>query len=114
MKSAVDKIEIGRRIREFRKKAGLSQEKLAEAIDMSFQQVQKYEKGISRLTPEKLLLIANALKISVYAFYDGYIDAPFQLNKDERDLIEAFRGITTESVKHAILTLTKNSAKRTD
>ena len=72
--------EIGRRIREFRHKARFSQEKLAEAIDMSFQQIQKYENGRSKLNTSNLQLIAEALGITVYAFFDGYIDAPYNLS----------------------------------
>jgi len=105
----IDSKEIGRRIREFRQKAGFSQEKLAEAIDMSFQQVQKYENGVSKLNTSKLQLIADALGITVYAFFDGYIDAPYNLSLDEKKLVEAFRSIKHHSVRSAWLTLAEHS-----
>jgi transcriptional regulator with XRE-family HTH domain len=104
----IDSKEIGRRIREFRQKAGFSQEKLAEAIDMSFQQIQKYENGISKLNTSKLQIIADALGITVYAFFDGYIDAPYCLSLDEKKLVEAFRSIKNHSKRNALLVLAQN------
>ena len=105
----IDSKEIGRRIREFRQKAGFSQEKLAEAIDMSFQQIQKYENGVSKLNTSKLQLIADALGITVYAFFDGYIDAPYNLSLDEKKLVEAFRLMKNHSVRNALLTLAEQT-----
>lgn len=105
----IDSKEIGRRIREFRQKAGFSQEKLAEAIDMSFQQIQKYEHGISKLNTNKLQLIADALGITVYAFFDDYIDAPYNLSPDEKKLVEAFRLMKNHSLRNALLTLAEQT-----
>lgn len=107
----IDNKEIGRRIREFRHKARFSQEKLAEAIDMSFQQIQKYENGRSKLNTSTLQLIADALGITVYAFFDGYIDAPYNLSLEEKKLLEAYRAIRNSNARGAILTLTEHSAK---
>ena len=54
-------IAIGATIRTLRKQAGLSQERLAAAIGVTFQQVQKYEKGTNRVAVSTLLAICHAL-----------------------------------------------------
>jgi transcriptional regulator with XRE-family HTH domain len=58
--------EIGSRIKKARTALGISQMKLAEAIGVSFQQVQKYESGANRVSLEKLKEISRALKVSFH------------------------------------------------
>jgi len=62
--SAIDKF-IGAQIRVRRSAVGLSQEALAEAIGVTFQQIQKYEKGVNRVSAATLLRIAQALEVEV-------------------------------------------------
>jgi transcriptional regulator with XRE-family HTH domain len=62
---------VGLHIRMRRKALGISQEKLAEALGLTFQQVQKYERGANRVSASKLWEIARALKITVAYFYEG-------------------------------------------
>ncbi len=50
---------------------GMSQEKLADAIGLTFQQVQKYEKGTNRMGSSRLQQIANVLKVPVTFFFEG-------------------------------------------
>jgi transcriptional regulator with XRE-family HTH domain len=57
-------VEVGRRIRILRVDRGLSQDELGKALGVSFQQVQKYEKGINRLTVGRLKQIATVLKVT--------------------------------------------------
>ena len=57
-------ISIGGRIRAQRLAMGMSQEKLADALGLTFQQVQKYEKGSNRVSGSRLVQIANALMVS--------------------------------------------------
>lgn len=57
--------EIGARVRTLRAAAGLSQEKLGEALGITFQQVQKYEKGVNRIAGSRLVAIAAALGTTV-------------------------------------------------
>ena len=54
-----------------RKELGISQERLAEALGLTFQQVQKYERAANRVSASKLWQIARALNTSVSYFYDG-------------------------------------------
>ena len=65
---------VGLHIRMRRKALGISQEKLAEALGLTFQQVQKYERGANRVSASKLWEIARALKTNVASFYEGLED----------------------------------------
>jgi transcriptional regulator with XRE-family HTH domain len=62
---------VGLHIRMRRKALGISQERLAEALGLTFQQVQKYERGANRVSASKLFEIARALKTNVAYFYEG-------------------------------------------
>ena len=63
-------IEVGLRLRTFRLQKGLSQERLGNQLGLTFQQVQKYEKGINRIGAGRLQRIANILEIPVGDFFD--------------------------------------------
>ncbi len=63
-------VQIGRRIRLRRTLLGLSQQTLAAEVGLSFQQVQKYEKGTNRLGASRLFQIAEALGVSVADFFE--------------------------------------------
>ena len=64
-------LHVGARIRMRRKLLGVSQEKLADQLGLTFQQVQKYERGANRVSASKLYEIARALQTSVAYFFDG-------------------------------------------
>ena len=64
-------VEVGQRIRIQRLAAGLSQTELAERIGVTFQQVQKYEKGMNRVGAGRLTQIARVLNVPVGSFFDG-------------------------------------------
>jgi transcriptional regulator with XRE-family HTH domain len=64
-------IEVGQRIKIQRLSAGLSQTKLGENIGVTFQQVQKYEKGANRVGIGRLTRIARALNVSIDSFFEG-------------------------------------------
>lgn len=63
---------VGGRIRTRRKFLGMSQDELAGLIGLTFQQVQKYERGANRVSASKLHEIAAELKVPVSYFFDGY------------------------------------------
>ena len=62
---------VGLHIRMRRKALGISQERLAESLGLTFQQVQKYERGANRASASKLWEIARALRTNVAYFYEG-------------------------------------------
>src|SRR6201986_2744433 len=64
-------IELGKRIRLRRVEQKISQAELGEQLGVSFQQVQKYEKGVNRVGAARLQQIATALDVPVTFFYDG-------------------------------------------
>ncbi len=103
MGKRLDSFEIGRRIKKIRKHKGLSQEKLAELISVSFQQVQKYESGINRLNTDKLQAIAHSLAVPVASFFEDQPIEALPLSDQERTLIESFRAIKDPKVKECIL-----------
>ena len=63
-----DKI-IGRNLRIFREMRGMTQMKLADALDMTYQQIQKYEKGTNRLSAARLYDFSKLLKVKIENFY---------------------------------------------
>src|SRR5258705_10497009 len=65
---------VGLRIRMRRKELGISQERLAESIGLTFQQVQKYERAANRVSASKLWEMARALKTSIAYFFEGLGD----------------------------------------
>src|SRR5450756_956268 len=64
-------LELGKRIRLRRVEMKISQSDLADKLGVSFQQVQKYEKGVNRVGAARLQQIATALDVPVTFFYDG-------------------------------------------
>ncbi len=67
-------LHVGARVRMRRKILRISQEKLAEELELTFQQVQKYERGANRISASKLFEIARALSAPVSYFFDGLRD----------------------------------------
>ena len=67
-------LHVGARIRLRRRMQGVSQEKLADALGLTFQQVQKYERGANGVSASKLYEIATALQAPVSYFFDGLAD----------------------------------------
>jgi transcriptional regulator with XRE-family HTH domain len=63
-------VHVGARIRLRRTLLGISQTTLAEAIGLTFQQVQKYEKGVNRVSSSRLVDLANALDVTVSYFFE--------------------------------------------
>ena len=66
----IDK-HVGLQIRSRRTLLGLSQEKLAEAVGVTFQQIQKYERGTNRVSASRLFNFSKALDVSLEYFYQG-------------------------------------------
>lgn len=81
---------VGARVRMRRILLGLSQEKLGEALGVTFQQVQKYEKGVNRVSASRLQMIAETLGVTPAFFFEG---AP-------GPEIDASRGFAEESVAY--------------
>lgn len=85
---------VGERIRVIRTSLGMSQLTLAERVDVSFQQLHKYETGLTRVSASRLVMIARALGVSTATLLPG-TDAPdtrdelLQIITAERDTLKA-------------------------
>ncbi|MEX0644498.1 MAG: helix-turn-helix transcriptional regulator [Parvularculaceae bacterium] len=65
-------IHVGGRVRLRRMLLGMSQDKLGEALGLTFQQVQKYEKGVNRIGASRVFEIAKILDVPIQFFYDDF------------------------------------------
>ena len=69
-------IHVGSRVRLRRMILGMSQETLGKALGLTFQQVQKYEKGVNRVGASRLFQLSELLSVPIQFFYDDYGDRP--------------------------------------
>ena len=70
MKHPVD-VHVGKRIRHRRWMLGMTQQQLADAVGIKFQQIQKYETGMNRVSASRLWDIASTLDVSIGFFFEG-------------------------------------------
>src|SRR5262245_39728686 len=79
MKKAPNPIDkhVGSRVRMQRMMVGMSQEKLGNALGLTFQQVQKYEKGTNRIGASRVQQISQILQVPVAYFFEGAPDLQF-------------------------------------
>ena len=70
MKHPVD-VHVGKRVRHRRWMLGMTQQQLAEKVGIKFQQIQKYETGMNRVSASRLWDIADALDVPVAFFFEG-------------------------------------------
>ena len=73
-------IHVGSRMRMRRIALGMSQEKLAKALGLTFQQVQKYEKGANRMGSSRLQQAADVLGVAAAFFFEGAGGGPFRVD----------------------------------
>ena len=118
-------IHVGSRMRMRRMMLGWSQEKLADSFGLTFQQVQKYEKGMNRMGASRLQQAGDILGVAVPFFFEGavggtftpdrntpspaYID-DFVTTSDGLRLAKAFMRIPKPAVRHHIVALVKEIA----
>ena len=83
-------LHVGGRIRMKRKVLGVSQERLAEALGLTFQQVQKYERGANRVSASKLYEIARFLQAPISYFFEGLADPTVEGSGEDTEGAEQF------------------------
>src|SRR5437899_1640269 len=83
MTNEIDR-HLGKRLRQRRRTLGLTQQQIAEAVGVRFQQIQKYECGANRISAARLWLLAKALEAPVAAFFEG-LDDDLQVSDDDSD-----------------------------
>ena len=126
-------IHVGGRVRARRMLLGLSQEKLGDAVGLTFQQIQKYERGANRIGASRLFQFSQILDVPVSYFFDELPDAvrshegqlrlglsdqyqeslePDPLARRETlELVRAYYKIRDPRVRHRLFELTKSLAK---
>ena len=129
-------VHVGSRIRMRRTLLGISQTALADAIGLTFQQVQKYEKGVNRVSSSRLVDLANALDLTIPYFFeemsatvqgqtpamlmdmkklpqpDGERDP--KAKRETLELVRAYYRITDPAVRKRVFELTKVTAKSSE
>jgi transcriptional regulator with XRE-family HTH domain len=85
--NAVDR-KLGQRVRSRRLEIGMSQERLAELLGVTFQQVQKYEKGVNRMAASRLHDIAAALEMPIARFFEGLAGRASGVAESSKDYID--------------------------
>lgn len=110
--TAID-AHVGKRIRLRRTLLGLSQEKLGEALGITFQQIQKYERGANRVGASRLYHIACALDVPINFFFDDMYPAEAVSNKHAHfsETRKSFGTISDKNVPVTSTTDTKNIFK---
>jgi transcriptional regulator with XRE-family HTH domain len=102
--------QIGERIRLRRLRARVSQENLGKPLGVSFQQIQKYEKGTNRVSAGRLLEIAEVLECDVTDFFEGLQDSrtraaaefsKFLATKEGIEIVEAMLRIRTQEMRRS-------------
>jgi transcriptional regulator with XRE-family HTH domain len=121
----IDK-DIGSRMRMRRMLVGMSQERLGEMLGLTFQQVQKYEKGTNRISVGRMIDIANVLGVEIGFFFEGLTGgkktqgfaesgqppfvADFMATQDGHQLLRSFTRIGNPKTRKAIVQLAASLA----
>ena len=120
-------IHVGSRVRLRRTLLGMNQERLADALGLTFQQVQKYERGANRIGAGRLFELSQALDVPVGYFYEdlsqgqsgdgaGLAEEPAKYGEDPMSrretvpLVKAYYGIQDETVRRRLLDLMRSLA----
>ncbi len=119
-------IHVGNRLRQRRTLLGMTQEGLAKSLELSFQQIQKYERGMNRMGASRLYQFSQILDVPIAYFFDG---APkggtarasgteagkilhnVHTKRETLELVRAFSRITSPGVRKRLLEVTKAMGK---
>ena len=121
---------VGSRLRMRRRLLSMSQEKLGDAVDLTFQQIQKYEKGANRIGASRMQQFAEILKVPVSFFFDGLpstaghviaasddadIPSPemvqdFLTSRDGLEIIKTFQSIADPALRRSLVGIVRQVA----
>ena len=117
VKTKPDQIDIfvGKKLKAYRLLNSLSQEKIAHAVGLTFQQIQKYESGKNRMTASRMYSLAKILNINVGAFFVGIEDKEtcvdqkasrlVSFDKESIEMIKLFQSISNENTRKSLVRL---------
>ncbi|MCH7888186.1 MAG: helix-turn-helix domain-containing protein [Proteobacteria bacterium] len=118
-------VHVGRRLRLRRTLLGMSQEKLGKAVRLTFQQIQKYERGVNRIGSSRLYQLSQILDVPVSFFFDDMppletadapglregAPAPFEpdpmAKRETLELVRAYYRISDPAARKRLFQLTK-------
>ena len=115
-------IHVGMRVRERRAEIGISQERLAAELRLTFQQVQKYERAANRISASRLYQIAKFLDVKPPFFFEGYqerggaeppeeaIDFDPMRRREAIELVQAFLSIKDPVLRDNLMRLARSFA----
>jgi len=114
-------IHVGTRLRQRRTLLGMSQEKLAAAFCVSFQQIQKYERGANRVSASRLHQLTRILNVPVGYFFEGIVDLQHNGNathpandsemvasRETLELVRAYYRIEDPTVRRRLVDLLRS------
>jgi len=121
-------VHVGLQVRLRRKELKISQEKLADTLGLTFQQVQKYERGANRISASKLYEIARTLRVPIGWFFEGLTDPSsgreagleafspayahdFLMTQEGVDLANLFPRIEPKRVRRRLVDLVRSLAE---
>lgn len=109
---------IGEKIKFRRQDIGMSQERLAELVGVSFQQIQRYENGRNKISVERIQQIAKALAVPVASFFAGGsasiisdLDEEYAPSGEEKTLLKYFGRVSSKSARQFVITAARLAAK---
>jgi transcriptional regulator with XRE-family HTH domain len=124
-------VHVGARLRQRRKYLGMTQQQLASELGLTFQQIQKYERGANRVSASKLYELARALGVTISYFFeglpdpgrgDGGLQAPptgpeiqaFLLTSEGLELVSLFPRLPRSRLRRLILELVRVAAEEAE
>ena len=105
-------LHLGKRLRRRRRLLGLTQQQLALAVGIRFQQIQKYECGANRISAARLFQLAKALETPINYFYDGLTDESTDVAAVHNEGIEVFSRKETLDLIQAYYRLSERPRRR--
>jgi transcriptional regulator with XRE-family HTH domain len=117
-------IHVGKRLRQKRSVMGISQNAIGNELGVTFQQVQKYERGVNRVSSSRLFDFAKILRVPVSYFFEGFEDEDYKnhgfaedgesfekedlfTNKDSVQLLRLFNKIKNPDLRKRVIDLVK-------
>jgi transcriptional regulator with XRE-family HTH domain len=114
---------VGARIRLLRKRRKMSQAELGKALDVTFQQVQKYEKGTNRVGASRLQMVANALNVPIAELFGGTTATNSNTSRATKSVVfdpeslrlaEAFVRISDKEVRTLLVEVAEAMARKSN
>ncbi len=107
-------LHVGKRLRQRRRLLGMTQQSLADAVNIRFQQIQKYESGANRISASRLWALARALEAPVSYFFEGLDETPINGSHEHstKAPADAFQSKETIDLVRAFYTLNDEPRRR--